>query len=237
VLAADSELNCTRIVSDPRRSVLAMDGSIETLLAADPCVLSHDERLDLLVALDRLAGRVAARTQRVLAAVHTDPPPMLPGTPDRVRDKRFVREELSCLLRLSPGVAGSRLHQAADLVSRLPGTLAGLEAGRFSYWHARALLEATSGLDPVVAGKVEARVLARAGEQTLANFRRSVERAVLRLDPRRAEQQHSAAVANRRVVCCRERDGMAGLYAYLPAPTWPASSPASTTPPTTPPAD
>jgi hypothetical protein len=54
-----------------------MDGSIEVLLDTDPGTLSHEDRLGLLVELDRLAARVAARTQRLLAAVHTDPPPML----------------------------------------------------------------------------------------------------------------------------------------------------------------
>src|SRR4051794_38199490 len=114
-----------------------MDQSIETLLDTDPGTLSHQQRLDQLAALDRLAARVAARTQRVLAAIHTDPPPMLAGTPTSVRDKAFVREEVACLLRWSPGVTGTRMHDAADLVARLPHTLADLEAGRFSAWHAR----------------------------------------------------------------------------------------------------
>lgn len=92
-------------------------------LAADPCVVCHDERLDLLVQLDR----VAARTQRVLAAIDTDPPPLLPGIAQRMRDKAFVREEVACWQRWSPGVAGARLHDAADLVQRLPAAVAGLE--------------------------------------------------------------------------------------------------------------
>src|SRR5690242_11130647 len=100
-----------------------MDGSIEELLDTDPCPLSHEDRLDQLAALDRLAARVAARTLRVLAAIHTDPPPMLPGTPQEIRDKAFVREEVACLLRWPPGVTGTRMHDAADLIDRLPGTL------------------------------------------------------------------------------------------------------------------
>jgi hypothetical protein len=198
--------------------VLGVDGAIEALLASDPATLSHEARLDLLAELDRLAARVAARTQRVLAAVHTDPPPLRPGTAQKVRDKAFVREEVACLLRWSPAVAGTRLHDAADLVSRLPATLGELEAGRFSCWHAKALVDATRALDPAIAAKVERRVLPRAGEQTLANFRRSIDRTVLRLDPRRSEDRHRDARAARRVVCSPERDGMASLYAYLPAP-------------------
>jgi hypothetical protein len=54
-----------------------------------------------------------------------------------------VREEVACLLRWSPGLTGTRMHEAADLIERLPNTLAGLEAGRFSAWHARSLLEAS----------------------------------------------------------------------------------------------
>jgi hypothetical protein len=129
-----------------------------------------------------------------------------------------VREEVACLLLWSPGVAGSRLHDAADLVDRLPNTLAELEAGRFSLWHALALVDATRPLDPSQTAEVEKRVLSRAGEQTLANFRRCVHRAVQRVDTRRAEQKHTDAAESRRVVMCPEREGMASLYAYLPAP-------------------
>jgi Domain of unknown function (DUF222) len=87
-----------------------------------------------------------------------------------------------------------------------------------SFWHARTLLEATRALDAGQAAKVEKRVLPRAGEQTVANFRRCVNRAVARVDTRRVEDKHRDAAADRRVVLCPERDDMASLYAYLPAP-------------------
>jgi hypothetical protein len=45
-----------------------------------------------------------------------------------------------------------------------------------------------------------------------------VHRAVQRVDTRRAEQKHTDAAESRRVVMCPEREGMASLYAYLPAP-------------------
>ena len=90
------------------------------------------------------AARVAVRTQWVLAAIHTDPPPMRPGTPHKILDKAFVREEVACLLRWSPAVTGSRMH------------------------------DATAPLDPAQVAKVETRVLPRAGEQKLANFHRCV---------------------------------------------------------------
>ena len=122
--------------------VAGMDESIEALLAGDPTGMSHQQRLDQLAELDRLAARVAARTQLMLAAIDTDPPAMLPATPAAVRDKAFVREEVACLLRWSPAVTGTRMREAAELVARLPRTLADLEAGRFSVWHVRSLLEA-----------------------------------------------------------------------------------------------
>ena len=150
-MVADS---CPKL-SDLARNVLGMDGLIETLLATDPVGPSHDDRLNLLIGLDRLASRVAARTQRVLAAIHTDPPPMLPGTTKKIRDKSFVREEVACRLRWSPGVTGTRMHEAVGLVDRHPRALAGVEAGSFSIWLARSLLEATRPLDPAQATKVE----------------------------------------------------------------------------------
>jgi hypothetical protein len=154
----------------------------------------------------------------MLAAIDTDPPAMLPATPAAVRDKAFVREEVACLLRWSPAVTGTRMREAAELVARLPRTLADLEAGRFSVWHVRSLLEATRPLSAAQTSTVEQRVLPGVGEQTAAEFRRSVARAVARVDTRPVEDRHGEAAANRRVVLCPERDGVASLYAYLPAP-------------------
>src|SRR5207249_7864344 len=110
-----------------------------------------------------------------------------------------------------------RLDVAHELARRLPATLRLLESGTICYPQARALAEAVASLDGATAVKVEERVLARAGQQSLAQFRRSVARAVAAVDPARVEQQHQDAMAERRVCLTPREDGMAELWALLPA--------------------
>jgi hypothetical protein len=94
----------------------------------------------------------------------------------------WVREDVACALRLSGVTAQSRLHTATDLARRLPRTLRQLDRGAITYLHARALTDAVTALGPKTATEVEIRVLAKAGEQTLANFKASVRRAVATAD-------------------------------------------------------
>jgi hypothetical protein len=64
---------------------------------------------------------------------------------------------------------------------------------------------------------VQARVLPRAGGQTLGEFKRSVRRAVHALDPTRVEDQRAHAMTERRVCVTARDDGMSELWALLPA--------------------
>ncbi len=120
-------------------------------------------------------------------------------------------------MRWSTGYTIGRMHDAARLVTELPATLAGVEAGRFGYLHATSLVTATKNLDPTVTGKVEAKVLDRAPQQTVSEFRAAVRRWVAKLDPRGEEQQHEDAVAERRVCHQPDQHAMAWINSYLPA--------------------
>ena len=79
------------------------------------------------------------------------------------------------------------------------------------------LAEAVYPLDAEVAAAVQARVLARAGGQTLAEFKRSVRRAVHTLDPARVEEHRAHAMTERRVCLSPREDGITELWALLPA--------------------
>ena len=82
---------------------------------------------------------------------------------------------------------------------------------------ARVIVEALTGLDDALATAVEQRVLPRAGQQTTGQLRASLSRAVLAADPAAAEVRHQRAVAERLVTVRPLADGMAGLWALLPA--------------------
>jgi hypothetical protein len=178
------------------------------------CELSHDQRLDLLEAMQRERARLDAAQQRLLALIAADPAPYPHLQLDQ--SKEWVREEVACSLRLAPCTAGAWLHEATELVERLPATLAALACGDITLLHARSLVEAIDGLDDATTAKVEQRVLATAPGQTVGNFRQAVTRAVLALDPRQAEQKHRDAVAQRRVVATPHDDGTSELWALLP---------------------
>ena len=120
---------------------------------------------------ERLIGYAHARQARHLAQIesHPDPVPgpVSPTARERVDLDRTAQmsatREVACLLRWSTGYTIGRMHDAARLVSEFPATLTGVEAGRFGYLFATSLLTATKDLDPHRDGKVEAKVLERAG--------------------------------------------------------------------------
>jgi hypothetical protein len=182
---------------------------------ADFALFTHAQRVDELTRLQRERARLDAAEARLLHAMHADPLPNLDGSP--AADKQWVREDVACALRIAPQTAAGRLHDATDLVTRLPGTLALLAAGEITRGHALRLIDATRPLGDAVAARVEKRVLARAPRQSLAQFAASVRRAVLAADPRGAQDRHRDAVERRRVVFSPQPDGIVELFAVLPA--------------------
>jgi hypothetical protein len=71
-------------------------------------------------------------------------------------------------------------------------------------------------LDDATATAVETAVLGKAPEQVLANFKRSVRKAVLSVAPKPAEERHEQAVTQRRVVRTPVADGMSEIWMLLP---------------------
>ena len=180
---------------------------MSALSLLDPAALSPGGRVDALVAVERQAAWLAGMQARVLAAMSADDPSA----------ERWVREDVGCALRLSAVTAQRRLAVAQTLASTLAATGRALHRGRIGYLHAMTLAEAIYGLEPETAAAVEERVLARAGGQTLAEFKRSVRRAVHALDPARVDEHRAHAMTERRVCVSPREDGMTELWALLPA--------------------
>ncbi len=120
-------------------------------------------------------------------------------------------------LKLSMGTAEVRLLEATRLCSVLPATLALWQAGRIDRPKVRAILDATAVLAPELAAKVESRVLPKAPQQSVAQLRAALARAILAVDPEGANQRHKQARKDRRVVLGDESEGMASLWALLAA--------------------
>ncbi len=173
------------------------------------------EDIDELIEIAQLEAALSARKQRRLAAMLERARAIGP-----LRDPAghcWLAEEVGAALRLAPSTAECHLETASDLVRRLPGAVALLEAGKISPTHARVLSDGTALLPDEQAATVASRVLVRAPEQTVGEFRRAIRRAVQSVDTRSAEQRHVRAVADRRVAQFPDQDGMTALWALLPA--------------------
>jgi hypothetical protein len=198
-----------------RMSEVAQWQAVAAVAAAAPLwpidsfVSSEAEQIDALVALQRLQAWADAQQLRLLAAMAA------PDSDDLSRE--LVAAEVGCALRLAPATVDAKLREATELRHRLPATLALLETGEITARHASVLAEAVAALADELAAAVEQRVLERAPQQTVAAFRRSVQRAVLAVDPRSADERHRAKMADRRVCVRPIPDGMAEFWALLPA--------------------
>ena len=192
-------------------------GVTVALPRVDPAELSAAARIDALEQLAGLRAWVDAQEQRLLAAMAEPGEPPVSSADPEVAAKQYVREEIACVLRLAPSSVNARLHIARELVRRLPDTLGALERGMIGLPYARCLAEAVGPLSDAPATAVQARVLPAAGRQTLRAFRLSVTRAVLALDPRKAEEQHEHPARGRRVEARMPDHGMGSIYAELTA--------------------
>jgi hypothetical protein len=105
---------------------------------------------------------------------------------------------------------------AKRLFTLFASTLGLLQRGQISRGHVWGLIEMTADLDDHEAGLIEDRVIADAPGQTIAEFRRALDRARQAVCPEAAQQRHERKVAGRRVTRWTDRDGMGRLLADLP---------------------
>ena len=190
-------------------------GSVECLAVLEPAALSAAGRIDAVLGSRRAQAWLQAREHRLLAAMVDDV-----EARESLHDPSghcFLAEEVACAMRVAPSTAEARLQTAVDLVRRLPEALALLEAGEISAAHARLLSDETMSLELGIAAEVSRRVLPRAPEQTYGELKRAIRRVVKTVDSRRAEVRHLDAVATRRVEKYPAEDGMATIWALLPA--------------------
>ena len=142
-----------------------------------PAQLSDHTVIEALVGFDRVASWAAARQARLLAELARG------GRRIGRRILRGGRGSGASTPRTRPGsrctVAGRRVcpdRTAVRLLAVLPETHAAWEAGRIDTAKARAVDDATWTLAPELAQAVQDRVLPRAPEQTLTEFKGALAR-------------------------------------------------------------
>ena len=203
-----------------RSLALAVPG-VEILAALeglDPAAVagwSADDRLYLVQAWERAGAWVAARGAAALAGF-VGPVPI---TEAQVETDRVVSEDVRLALRLSITGTVQRIAEARALRFMLPGTAALLAEGHVTARHVGRIVEQITDaeLTGEQAAQVEARVLPRASDQSVAEFTRSLTRAVAAVDTCTYAAKHARAAGRRRVVHYPEPDGMATFSALLTA--------------------
>jgi hypothetical protein len=182
-----------------------------------PSEVSAAGLVDVIVGCERLARWADAVQAAAVAELSRRP---IYG-PDQSRDGgdelRSAGCEVALALKLAPATGEDRVATARRLVEEFPATLAALRAGDIDWRRAKLITEVADRVGLEAAHRVETRVLPKAGQRTLAQHRRAVERAILAVDPAGAEQRHTRAAAGRRVAFYPLEDGMGQLTAELTA--------------------
>ncbi len=203
------EVVAAALVSPPGPDVITALASIDVRTLAGPA------KVDLLTAVERQAAWLCALAQPVLAevgnAVEAEVRASLTtGDPPSIAE-RAAHAEIGAALRLSDTTAGNRLAVARALTTELPAVQQALAGGDIPLWHANAIVEATYPLSPEKARMVADRVLPRARKQTLSQLRRSLNRAVIAVEPKTAAERAKKAHAERSLDWWPREDGMAEL--------------------------
>jgi len=207
-----------RDLREVRTIELVFDSAIRSSAAVPrPAELDDADLVGAIRAWERVAAWAAAGQLAAIAELaRRRPSGQVAGDPVVPEVSEFAVDEVAAALRLSRPAAGARLHLAVEL-SRLPATSAALAEGALDLPRARAVVDAVAVLDAPLAAAVERQVLPRAGTQTVGQLRSALSRAVLAADPAAAEIRHERALASRQVTLQAARDGMAELWALLPA--------------------
>jgi hypothetical protein len=182
--------------------------ALAILQAIDPAGFPEAERLLILQAWERQHAWLCACQQAVLAAV---------AGPEPTNADDWVVEEIAAALKLSSVAARQRVHTARTVTRELPGTQEMLAAGEISFRHALAAVDLCGPLAPAGRAAVEARVLPKAGHKSVAEFRRSLRRAILAVAPADTQAEFEEAREHADVRLAPEPGGMASVIATMPA--------------------
>ncbi|GAB5078802.1 HNH endonuclease signature motif containing protein [Arthrobacter sp. AD-310] len=215
------------VVAGNTRSDAAIDSADRA--GGDPLQECADACLDGLAVIARLEAATAAVKVRLVdghvsaVAAMQDPA----SGPEWVKGREMATvAEVACVLTIGERAAGALIGEAHALTGSLPAALAALQAG-VSWQNARVLVDETTGLDPAATAALEAHFLSPdvpgagpdglAGGLQAARLRRKVRSWRERLYPESIEARHVKGVAERRMECTRDRDGMSWLSLHIPA--------------------
>ena len=219
--------------ADPLPGSLAVEGSpgfakqlpgaalVSVLEQADLDALDDDALVEVVAGWRRLQSWAAARSARAAAALseRASMNPYWPSVAGDVREPCVAGEELALRLGCSRRAARDLVRSGKAYDAALWPTGDALERGEIDEGKARLLVKALTAVPGEVAVAVQEDVLPRASRRTHSELAADIQRSLIRVDPDDAAERVSRATSERRV--CRPTvlpDGMAGIWAVLPAP-------------------
>jgi len=131
-------------------------------------------------------------------------------------DKHYVREDVACLLRITPDTARGWLADAVDAADHYPELNKTLEAGETTLAHCSAFTRVAIGLTPEQKRRLLDLVIDKARTQTLVEFRQSLAKALLKVRPAEEEQARQDRDASRHMCVRHAMTGTSTLYMELP---------------------
>ncbi|HYH29609.1 MAG TPA: DUF222 domain-containing protein [Pseudonocardia sp.] len=164
-----------------------------------PDRLSDAELIDAMVGFERLTSWAQARQVRILAEFARRRPgddTTMVNTDKPCSVSRFAPDEVGLALTQSRMAAKARIGRSVQLEQVLPETLQAWQQGRLDERRVVAICEATHYLDTEKARAVQRRVLDRAPQQTLAQLKAALKRAVVQADPDGAAADDDADAAD-----------------------------------------
>ncbi|AZS38400.1 hypothetical protein CVS47_03057 [Microbacterium lemovicicum] len=178
----------------------------------------EDRRLELLTEWTHAAEQIArweAVQMRLLAQALDDA--LVDARGDADMAVRSAAAELATAVGLSDRTVQRRMSDASTMRDSFPATLEGLTHGRFSRAHAQTVMEEGTRLDEAGRAAYEQIVLDLAPQLTTGRLRVAARAIAERLQPTALVERHAQARDERRVVVRDGDDGMAELWALLPA--------------------
>jgi hypothetical protein len=196
-------------------------------LVATPDALVGDDPVRLLDAVadvDRcvsgmlaLRARMIDQARRMIELTEAERPTSRGAAADREFARQLLVAELAPLLRIPANSAAHLVSESRALVTELPATLEALGRGDLSYRHAQIVIDNAGTVPEEARADFEAAVLPVAQTLNTSRFADRARRIRERMHPESLKTRRATQLERRSVTVEAARDGMAWLYAYLPA--------------------
>lgn len=145
----------------------------------------------------------------------------LVGPPDDLNEPYLLgAQEIASATAIPYATARAQVDLVDRVAACMPTSWVALDRGEISLSHVKALHRATCNCTPAVAGAVESQLVPQAVARrwTPSELARAARKLVISLDPQGAAKREEKAKEGSDVEFFPGEDGMAGLYAYGPAP-------------------